>query len=450
MPDSNRKKQPPAAVLLSIGDELVLGQTVDTNTAWLAERLARLGLMCLRHETVADDQKLIAEAFERAARDTSDHGQGTGIVIASGGLGPTADDLTRFALADAMHVGLTLHDESLRHIESFFNLIGRPMSDGNRAQAMCPKGATMIRNEAGTAPGIHAKLHGTDIYVTPGVPREMKWMFDHAIEPAVLQLGSADGTTLDTIVTTKVNTFGLGESDAADQLGDLMDRDRNPTVGTTVSNGLCSIRVRARFADPRKAEHETQATIELIEDRLGSACFGYDDDTLQAATIDALKTKQLIVATAESCTGGLLGSMLTDVPGSSSVFVGGWVTYANAMKMQQLGVPPEAIETHGAVSEQVAIAMARGAREKSNADLAVSLTGVAGPDGGTDDKPVGTVWIGLSNPEADQAFLARLRGTRLTIRDRAAKCAMQLIRFHALGHDPRGIQWLTHEQPATT
>ncbi|MEM7576216.1 MAG: competence/damage-inducible protein A [Planctomycetota bacterium] len=440
---------PPAAVLLSIGDELVLGQTVDTNTAWLAQQLAQLGLMCLRHETVADDQQLIADAFRRAAHDTTRHGQGTGIVIASGGLGPTADDLTRFALADAMGVGLTLHDESLAHIESFFARINRPMPDGNKAQAMCPDGATMIRNEAGTAPGIHAQLQNTDLYVTPGVPREMKWMFEHAIEPAVRKLSSADGVTLDTIGTTTVHTFGLGASDAAAQLGDLMARDRNPTVGTTVANGLCSIRVRARFPEPRQAEQETKATIALIEERLGPACFGYDEDTLQAATIEALQTKQLTAATAESCTGGLLGSMLTDVPGSSSVFVGGWVTYANAMKTDQLGVPSEVIETHGAVSSQVAIAMARGARDQANADLAVSLTGVAGPDGGTDDKPVGTVWIGLATPDGEHAFLARLRGTRQTIRDRAAKCALQLIRFHALGHDPRTIQWLTHE-PATS
>ncbi|MEM9752956.1 MAG: competence/damage-inducible protein A [Planctomycetota bacterium] len=440
---------PPAAVLLSIGDELVLGQTVDTNTAWLAERLARLGLMCLRHETVADDRQLISDAFRRAARDTSDHGQGHGIVIASGGLGPTADDLTRFALADAMGVDLSLHRPSLEHIESFFARIGRPMSEGNRAQAMCPDGAAMIHNEAGTAPGIHAKLHDTDVYVTPGVPREMKWMFDHAVEPAVRKLSSADGATLDTILTTKVNTFGLGESDAADKLGDLMARDRNPTVGTTVANGLCSIRVRSRFPKPDEAEQQAEATIGLIHKRLGPACFGRDEDTLQAATIEALKTKQLTVATAESCTGGLVGSLLTDVPGSSSVYAGGWVTYANAMKAEQLGVPDALLELHGAVSEQVALAMARGAREKAHADLAVSLTGVAGPDGGTDDKPVGTVWIGLASADAERAFLARLRGNRQSIRDRAAKCALQLIRFHALGHDPRHIQWLAHE-PATT
>ncbi|MEM8783580.1 MAG: competence/damage-inducible protein A [Planctomycetota bacterium] len=439
MPD----QPPPAAVLLSIGDELVLGQTVDTNTAWLAERLAQLGLMCLRHETVADDRDLIADAFRRAARDTSEHGDGHGLVIASGGLGPTADDLTRFALADALDVDLTLHDESLAHIESFFARLGRPMSDGNRAQALCPDGAAMIRNEAGTAPGIRAVLHDTPIYVTPGVPREMKWMFDHAVEPALRDAATAAGQTPDTILTTKVNTFGLGESDAADRLGGLMARDRNPTVGTTVANGLCSIRVRARFADPRQADRETQATVAQIHERLGPVCFGRDDDTLQAATVEALKTKGLTLTTAESCTGGLLGAMLTDVPGSSSVYTGGWVTYANAMKTERLGVPSETIEAHGAVSEPVAVAMARGAREKAHADLAVSLTGVAGPDGGTADKPVGTVWIGFASAHGDRAFLAKLRGTRQTIRDRAAKCALQLVRFHALGHDPADIQWIT-------
>lgn len=437
--------QPPAAVLLSIGDELVLGQTVDTNTAWLAERLARLGMMCLRHETIADDRQLIAEAFRRAARDAAAHGAGQGLVIATGGLGPTADDLTRFALADAMDVGLTPHGESLTLIEAFFARIGRPMSEGNRVQALCPDGADMIRNDAGTAPGIHATLHGTHIYVTPGVPREMKTMFDLAVEPAIRHAASLADQTLDTILTTKINTFGLGESDAADQLGDLMARDRNPTVGTTVADGLCSIRVRARYANPDEAQRQADATIALIHERLGPACFGRDDDTLQSATVGALNAKQLTVATAESCTGGLLGSMLTDVPGSSRVYAGGWVTYANAMKTQQLGVPPEVIEQHGAVSAQVAVAMARGARHRSGADLAVALTGVAGPDGGTDDKPAGTVWIGLASADGEQAFLARLRGNRASIRDRAAKCALQLLRFTALREDPSHIQWITAE-----
>ncbi len=433
------------AVLLSIGDELVLGQTVDTNTAWLAQRLARRGIACVRHETVADDRALIAAALRRAARDAR-------LVLVSGGLGPTADDLTREALADAMGVSLELHEPSLNQLLKFFKRLDKPMPERNRVQAMCPIGATMIPNAHGTAPGIHAELKdeeretSTHVFVTPGVPREMKGMFDDAIEPRMQAFtGSAD-----TLLTAKVNTFGLGESDVAQKLGDLMARDRNPTVGTTVSDGLCSVRIRVRHADPATAARLRDETIAHVEAALGAVCFGHDEDTLQSALIKSLHDKGKTLATAESCTGGLLGSLITDVPGSSNVYAGGWVTYSNAMKTSQLGVDPGLIEKHGAVSPAVAEAMAQGARTRSGADFALSLTGVAGPGGGTEEKPVGTVWIGLATPEGVTPYLAKLTGNRAAVRDRAAKCAMQLLRLTLLGQDPLQVRWVTKPDASDT
>lgn len=418
------------AILLSIGDELALGQTVDTNSAWLAGRLAGLGIPTLLHETVSDDRGLIAAALSWAAGKAD-------LVLVSGGLGPTEDDLTRQALADAMGVELVEDPASLEALEAFFRGRGYAMAARNRVQALCPRGASMLANPAGTAPGIRARLGRAEVFVTPGVPREMKAMFEAVVLPFVQKHAGAAKT----ILTTKVNTFGLGESDVAEKLGDLMDRGRNPTVGTTVSGGLCSVRVRSESDDPRKAQDQINDTVNEVEACLGPLVFGVDDQTLQGAVVRLLDERGQTLATAESCTGGLIGGLVTDVPGSSGVYAGGWVTYADAMKSQQLGVPPETIDRHGAVSEAVVVAMARGARERSGADLAVSVSGIAGPGGGTQDKPVGTVWFGLASPEDTVARCARLVGDRAAVRDRAAKCALQMIRLALLGEPLDRLRW---------
>ncbi|MEM7624696.1 MAG: competence/damage-inducible protein A [Planctomycetota bacterium] len=419
------------AILLSIGDELALGQTVDTNTAWLAAQLAALGISTRLHETVSDDRRLIAASIGWASTKAD-------LILISGGLGPTEDDLTRQALADALGVGLIEDAASMRTLETFFRSRGYAMAERNRVQAMCPEGAAMIPNPAGTAPGIRAKLNDAEVFVTPGVPREMKAMFEASVLPFLRE--HAGGAK--TILTTKINTFGLGESDVAEKLADLMQRNRNPTVGTTVSHGLCSVRVRAEFDDSGRARNELSDTASQVESRLGPIVFGRDDDTLQSTLIAMLTERGKTVATAESCTGGMIGAMLTDVPGSSAAYLGGWVTYTNELKSSQVGVPPELIERHGAVSESVVIAMAQGARERSGADYAVSVSGVAGPGGGTPEKPVGTVWLALSTPDAAVARCARLVGNRASIRDRAAKCALQMIRLTLIDESLDNLRWL--------
>ena len=425
------------AVILSIGDELTLGQTVDTNTAYLAGKLAALGIKPLYHETLADDLDLIAEALVRAA------GSGQ-IVLVTGGLGPTRDDLTRQAMAKAMGVELLEDAEALHEIEAFFTQLGREMSDSNRVQALLPAGSKRIPNPNGTAPGIRATLKQAEVFVMPGVPVEMRMMVDETVGPAVAELVGHGRA----ILTTKINTFGMGESSVGQLLSDLMDRGANPTVGTTVAKGIVSVRIRSEFADRGEAQARLDAMADEVTQRLGPVVFGRDEQTVAGVLIDELRESGLTIATAESCTGGLVGTMLTDIAGSSDVYAGGWVTYTNTMKREQLGVSGEVLDAHGAVSGPTVSAMSAGAMERSHADIAISISGIAGPGGGTEDKPVGTVWIGIASnvkpgkPNV-QAVCCRFPGSRQQVRTRAAMCALQLARLHLADQPLTHITWIT-------
>ncbi|MEX1018000.1 MAG: competence/damage-inducible protein A [Phycisphaeraceae bacterium] len=426
------------AIILSIGDELVLGQTVDTNSAWLGERLATRGISVRYHQTLADDQPTLVEAIRHAA-DRAE------LVLITGGLGPTDDDLTRPALAEAMGVELVEDAASVEIIRGYFTRRGREMPERNRVQATHPAGSSVIENRNGTAPGIDATLGRARIFVMPGVPHEMRAMFRDAIEP---QLTAITGDR-HIILTTKLNTFGAGESTIADMLGDLMDRQRNPKVGTTVTDGIVAIRLRAEFPTADAAQAQLDKTLTEVHARLGALVFGREDDTLAKALVALLQKRGRRLVTAESCTGGLVGKMLTDVAGSSQAYLGGWVTYSNLFKLEQLGVSRDDLDAHGAVSEPVARAMAEGAlRHARPADVSLSITGIAGPDGGTPDKPVGTVWLGMAmrdEREPDtlrtRALCLQLSGNRDGVRDRAAKCALQLLRFDLMGEPLDMLQW---------
>lgn len=408
------------AVILSVGDELVLGQTVDTNSAWLSARLAECGVMPLYHQTIADDREATAVAIRAAAAAAP-------LVILTGGLGPTDDDLTRQALARVMGRPLLLHRPSLAKIRGFFQRLGREMPAANQVQALYPRGATVLENHWGTAPGLKARVGRAAFYAFPGVPGEMAPMFERYVRP-VLTRGTGRF-----ILTRTLLTFGAGESIVAGKLGNLMDRDRNPVVGTTVSGGIVSVRIRSDFASRAAAGARLRATSDAARRRLGTLVFGTDGDTLQEAVGGLLKRRGKRLATAESCTGGWLAKMVTDVPGSSGWFVGGWVVYSNALKREALGIPAALLTRHGAVSEAVARAMAEGALRRSGADVALATTGIAGPDGGSEAKPVGTVWIGIARRNA-RGFVSgaeqfRLMGDRSSVRDRAAKTALNLLRM---------------------
>ena len=426
------------AIILSIGDELVLGQTVDTNSAWLSAKLAARGIGTKRHETIHDNQSAITAAIRRAAGDAR-------LLIISGGIGPTDDDLTRQALADAMGVELACDQPSLDIIRTMMEKRGRVMAPRNVMQAMCPCGATVIPNANGTAPGICATLDGATIFVTPGVPREMFAMYETSIEP---ELDALDPDH-DVILTAKVNSMGMGESTVAERLGELMDRNRNPKVGTTVAGGMCSVRVRSEGPDRAAAAVALEDTLQQVEARLGAVAFGRDDQTLQEALFNDLVAYELgSIATAESCTGGMIGELLTDMPGSSAYYAGGWITYSNEMKTAQLGVREETIAAHGAVSGEVAGEMAAGALQRAGAGVAISVTGIAGPDGGSPEKPVGTVWLAVAVKRDSgidvQPRLLLLGGDRQTIRHRAALCALQMARLIIRDATLDDIHWFVN------
>ncbi|MGN6505624.1 MAG: competence/damage-inducible protein A [Tepidisphaeraceae bacterium] len=415
------------AFILSVGDELVLGQTVDTNSAWISQQLAAIGCDIVGHATVGDDQPAIEKALRSAIAEAD-------VVISSGGIGPTADDLSRQALAAVMGVSLEMHPEWMQHLEAFFAKLGRKMAETNRIQAMIPRGAEMLWNHAGTAAGIKARLGETTVFCVPGVPREMKAMFTRDVLPFVTE--KAGGAA---IVQCTLHTFGLGESNVAERLGELMKRGRNPSVGTTVANGMVSLRINSRFESVEKARAMCDETIDQCRQALGLLIYGEDGLTLPEAVGRLLNDFAVarqggpVVATAESCTGGLLAKFFTDQPGSSTYFRQGWVTYTNDSKMSQLGVSEKTLQQYGAVSEPVVREMAIGAQKNSGAHFALSISGIAGPEGGSEAKPVGTVCIGFAAGDQVTARTFVFTGDRAAIRDRSAKMALTLLRFHLLG-----------------
>ncbi len=441
------------SIIVSIGDELVLGQTVDTNSAWLSARLAAVGCDVSAHVTVPDAQGGIEQVI-------ADMAPRCDVLLITGGLGPTDDDLTRQAMASVMHAPLEPSEPWLRELDRFFKDRGRAMPARNLIQAMIPRGAKMIFNRNGTAAGIHAAIDratfraadfsaaACHVFVMPGVPREMKGMFDEFV------LGEIEQRSAGAVILSRtLHTFGLGESALAEKLGDLMNRQRNPSVGTTVSGGIVSLRINARFPDKGQAQSQLEQTSAACHSALGDLIFGTDEESLPQIVAEMLvhsnklgfsfdlaakqihaAPRALTLATAESCTGGLLAKMLTDIPGSSAYFRQGWVTYSNEAKEMLLGVPAGLIAQFGAVSEAVVKVMANSSRARAKTDFALSISGIAGPDGGTPEKPVGTVCIGLASGVTSpiaRTFL--FPGDRETIRDRSAKMALTLLRYHLLG-----------------
>jgi nicotinamide-nucleotide amidase len=419
---------------LSVGDELVLGQVVDTNAAWLGERIASCGHLRDEHRLVADDR----DAIVRAIRELS---AGRTHLVVTGGLGPTLDDLTREALGaalDASAPSLVLDADARAGLDRWFAGRGRMMPGLNLRQAMRPPGARCLPNPHGTAPGLAAELDGCRIWCLPGPPREMEPMFEAEVAPALGGSGRA-------VVRRSVLSFGLGESALAERLGPLMDRGREPSVGTTASGSIVTARIRAE-GEPAVAAAGADATVGLVEAAWAPYAFGRAG-TLADALARELLARQASVAVAESCTGGSLGGMLTAVPGSSAWFPGGTIAYANEVKVRELSVPTDLIARDGAVSHSVAVAMATGVRARFRSTCALSITGVAGPSGGTDAKPVGLVWIGLAGPEGAAARAFRFPGDRATVRDRSAKSALQWLRLDLLGQGDAPLIWEWPEAP---
>lgn len=406
------------ACILSIGTELTLGQTVDTNSAWIAAALAALGVRTVHHATVPDEHDAIVRALREAAGRAD-------LVVASGGLGPTEDDLTRAALAEVLGGSLVPDADSLAQIRAFFTARGRDMPPQNEVQALVPEGARPLANAVGTAPGLSAVIGTTAVCCLPGVPSELYAMFATHVAPAVRR--SAGGGV---ILTRTLRTTGLPESEVGLRLRDLMTRGRNPEVGTTAALGLIGVRINATASSAEEARRLLDAADAEICARLGEAVFGRDEETLAHAVGALLIERGATVAVAESCTGGLVGALLTAVPGSSAYFRGGVVAYANEVKSDMLGVPASVLEREGAVSGAVAEALAAGVARLLATDYAVSITGVAGPGGGSPEKPVGLVYAGLHTPAGTTAarHMFGSDATRDAIRQRAAGAALNALR----------------------
>ncbi|MBN1817134.1 MAG: competence/damage-inducible protein A [Sedimentisphaerales bacterium] len=404
------------ACIVSIGNELLNGQTVDTNTAWLTGRLAEMGIPTAACYTMPDEIEEIVAALAQAEVRAD-------VILITGGLGPTDDDLTRHALARFLGVELELRTDLLQKIEDFFRIRGREMVAANRVQARLPVGAQALENQIGTAPGIRAEKKGTRFFCLPGVPSEMKKMFDLSVAAELQAFGSDQ-----VVVSRKLRCFGTGESNIAQMLGDLMRRGRNPLINCTCGSGVITLHIVATAPSRAEAEGMIGQDRTRLCDILGDLVYGFDDQTLAEVVGQELIRQNKTLVTAESCTGGLIGKLITDIPHSSKFFKGGWVTYSNQAKIRDLSVPTGLIETHGAVSEPVAIAMAEGARKTGQADIAVSTTGIAGPEGGTEQKPVGLVYIGMASAAGSGGFRHVFSQDRATIRLRSALTALNHIR----------------------
>jgi len=408
------------AIIISIGTELTTGQCLDTNAQWLSQRLTDLGGHVQSHVTVSDDVAKIAEAFRLAM-------SGADVVIATGGLGPTPDDLSREALSLALKEPLETDEIALKQLKSFFISLNRPMPPANLSQATRPKGCEMIPNPRGTAPGISHSSHSKHFFLLPGVPSEMKAMYEQSIEPLIAQHSSGART-----VRSRLSVLGISEARLGDTLGNLMVPGRNPSVGTTAADGIISIRIVARGSSESEAQDLLKKDVQEVRSRLGEAVFGENEDTVASVVGHMLLDRGLTIATAESCTGGLIAKRLTDVPGSSRYFKEGFILYHNSTKSSRLGIPADLIDRDGAVSESVARAMAEGCRAVSGCDFSISTTGIAGPGGGCPpDKPVGLVYVGLAREDKTVAKRLML-GEHLTrdeIRDRTCHAALNMLRL---------------------
>ena len=411
--------------LITVGDELLLGFTVDGNSAFLAQELSALGISVGRRVSVGDD----AAEITAAVLESLNRADG---VIVTGGLGPTSDDVTRPGVAAAFGRRLKRNEAIVRRLEERWRVRGRrgDLPVANLVQALVPEGARVFPNDHGTAPGLWMERDDTRwAAMLPGVPREMRLMFGESLRPLLVQRAGRTAV----IRSLTVRTTGLAESQLPELLGDLAAGAPAVSLAYLPSTDGVDLRLTVRGHPLPETEHLLLTTSALLRQRVGQHAYADDDRDMADVVVDACRRKHLTLAVAESCTGGLLGARLTGVPGASDVFRGGVIAYDNDVKSETLGVPPALMEEHGAVSEPVAISMSLGARTVAGADLGVAITGIAGPTGGTADKPVGTVWIALADRTRAAARHMRFSGDRNEIRYRATQAALDLIRRKLAG-----------------
>jgi nicotinamide-nucleotide amidase len=404
------------ASIVTIGNEILAGKTVDTNAAHLAIELQNIGIPVVSSYTVADEIEQIVQKLTMAGDDAD-------VIIATGGLGPTDDDLNRQAFAEFLGVELHFHKELLEKIQQRFTKRNLQMPEKNRIQAYIPAGAKPIEN-IGTAPGILAEHKGKLLIALPGVPLEMEQMFKKSVLPKLKEFAGGQA-----VVLRKLKCFGAGESSIAEMLGDMMQRGRNPLVNCTASEGIITLHIIATAEVQNKAQQLVEKDEKKLRDLLGELIYGTEEQTLAEVVGEKLTQQNKTIAVAESCTGGWLAKLITDIPGASRYFTYGWITYSNDAKISELGVPAELIEKHGAVSEQVAEAMAKGARIKAGTDFSIGITGIAGPTGSTEQKPTGLVYISVDSDDGCETKHCRFIQKRQFTRLRAAQTALNMLRL---------------------
>lgn len=403
--------------IISVGTEILLGDILNTDAQYLSIELARLGISVIHQSTVGDNRERLLAQLDEAAKRSD-------IIILSGGLGPTPDDLTKEVCCEFFGKKMYLHEPTVEKIKSYFSSKGMEMAQSNLKQAMLPKDCVVFPNDNGTAPGMAIEKDGVHILVLPGPPRELKPMFKNCALPYLRQFSDR------IIVSHNIRTFGIGESAMAEKVNDLFD-SQNPTVAPYAKDGEALLRVTAMAENEADAEKLCEPVINEIKARLDGYVYGIDYTGIEQVVVKMLRENKLKVATAESCTGGLVAKRITDVPGASEVFDCGIISYANEIKQSVLGVSENDLEKYGAVSEPVARQMAQGALKISGADIAVSVTGIAGPDSDSTNKPVGLVYIGLA--DKDNAWVKEIRTSR---KDRSynrfvsASNALNMIRLY--------------------
>jgi len=408
----------PNVEIIAVGTELLLGQLVDTNTAHIAQALAANGIDVYAAHAVGDNRERIAATLAAAL------GRADG-VITTGGLGPTIDDLTKEAACEALGVDAVINEEALRDMqERFAAVVGREMPANNRKQALLPRGALILKNPHGSAPGYVAfGKDGKFVASMPGVPSEMKPMLAERLLPWLREKFGSQSF----ITTRTLHTMGIAESELDERICDLFATQENPKIAVLAHGGRCDVKLMAKSRSTQEAQALIEPLEHTIRERLADVIFGVDDDTLEGVVLRGLEERGQTLAVAESCTGGRIAAALTAVPGASKSFVGGIVAYDNFVKIRHLNVPLEELDAYGAVSSQVAAGMAAGAKERFGAEVGISATGIAGPGGGTPEKPMGLVWFGLADRSGVTTSKMQFRGDRETVQQRATAYALGLL-----------------------
>ena len=405
-----------SAEILCVGTELLLGDIVNTNASYISRRLAALGIPVYRQAVVGDNPDRMREAVAGSFARSD-------CLILTGGLGPTCDDITKEIVAEYFGLGLELNEEALERMKSYFSSTGRNMTKNNEKQAMAPKGARVLQNDWGTAPGFVIEEGGKTAILLPGPPIELEPMWRERVEPYLFERSDS------VIVSKNIHILGMGESAVEEKLYRMMTELTNPTVAPYAGNGEVRVRVSARAKDSETASAMCDGLIdEIRKTEVGEFIYGIDVDSIENALVTSLRERGMTLSCAESCTGGLIAKRITDIAGCSDVFIGGCVTYAVDAKVKLIGVSRGTIEKYGVVSAETACEMARGVRLALGSDIGISTTGIAGPGGGTPEQPVGTVYIAVSTKDGETAKLLRLspKRSREFIRICAATNAMSL------------------------